>query len=101
MTIDHAERAGEAPSESTLDDRELMREVEAILARNPAVGLAVGLVRGGEPAFFHGHGVADIASGAPITPDTMFRIASITKTFTAISVMQLWEEGKVDLDALR
>ena len=48
---------------------------------------------------FHGHGLADIASGTPITEDTVFRIASITKTFTAIAVMQLWEQGLVDLDA--
>ena len=36
---------------------------------------------------------------APITEDTVFRIGSITKTFTAIAVMQLWERGLVDLDA--
>ncbi|HET9974474.1 MAG TPA: serine hydrolase domain-containing protein, partial [Streptosporangiaceae bacterium] len=46
-----------------------------------------------------GHGVADVRSKAPITEDTVFRIASLTKTFTAIAVMQLWEQGLVDLDA--
>ena len=34
----------------------------------------------------------------PITEDTVFRIASLTKLFTAIAVMQLWEQGLVDLD---
>jgi CubicO group peptidase (beta-lactamase class C family) len=43
--------------------------------------------------------VADIASGTPVTEDTVFRIGSITKTFTAIAVRQLWEQGLVDLDA--
>jgi CubicO group peptidase (beta-lactamase class C family) len=43
--------------------------------------------------------VADIASGTPVTEDTVFRIGSITKTFTAIAVLQLWEQGLVDLDA--
>jgi CubicO group peptidase (beta-lactamase class C family) len=57
------------------------------------------VVRNGRLEFFHGHGLADIASNAPITEDTVFRIASITKTFTAIAVMQLWEQGLVDLDA--
>lgn len=99
MTIDHAERTGEASPGPAVGDPELMREVESILARNPAVGLVVGLVSGEELVFFHGHGVADIATRAPVTRDTMFRIASITKTFTAIAVMQLWEEGKVELDA--
>jgi CubicO group peptidase (beta-lactamase class C family) len=70
-----------------------------ILNRRPAVGLAVGVVRDGSLEFFHGHGVADIASKTRITEDTVFRIASITKTFTAIAVTQLWEQGLVDLDA--
>jgi CubicO group peptidase (beta-lactamase class C family) len=51
--------------------------------------LAVEVVRDGSLAWFHGHGVADIGSGAPVTQDTVFRIASIFKTITAIAVMQL------------
>jgi CubicO group peptidase (beta-lactamase class C family) len=43
--------------------------------------------------------VADVRSNTPVTEDTVFRIASITKTFTATAVMQLWEQGLVDLDA--
>jgi len=73
--------------------------VGEILNRHPAVGLALGIVRDGRLASFHGHGLADIASSTPITEDTVFRIASITKTFTAVAVMQLWERGLVDLDA--
>jgi len=38
-------------------------------------------------------------SNTPISEDTVFRIASVTKTFTAIAVMQLWEQGVIDLDA--
>jgi CubicO group peptidase (beta-lactamase class C family) len=81
------------------DERELTARVRQILNRRPAVGLAVGVVRDGRLEFFHGHGLADIASNTPITEDTVFRIGSITKTFTAIAVMQLWEQGRVDLDA--
>lgn len=73
-----------------------MRE---IVNRRPAVGLALGVVRGGRLEQFFGHGLADILSQTPITEDTVFRIASITKTFTAIAVAQLWEQGLVDLDA--
>jgi CubicO group peptidase (beta-lactamase class C family) len=80
-------------------DHELAAEVDQILSRHPAVGLAVGVVRDGRLEFFGGHGVADIASSTPIGPDTVFRIASVTKTFTAIAVMQLYERGVVDLDA--
>jgi CubicO group peptidase (beta-lactamase class C family) len=71
----------------------------AIAGRHPAVGLAVGVVRDGGLARFHGHGLADIASHTPVTEDTVFRIGSITKTFTAIAVLQLCERGQIDLDA--
>jgi CubicO group peptidase (beta-lactamase class C family) len=73
--------------------------VNAILNRNPTVGLALGIVRDGRLEFFAGHGLADIASKTAVTEDTIFRIASVTKTFTAIAVMQLWERGLIDLDA--
>jgi CubicO group peptidase (beta-lactamase class C family) len=82
-----------------VDEFGMKAKAGEILNRRPAVGLAVGVVRNGDLEFFHGHGLADIASNTPITEDTVFRIASITKTFTAVAVMQLWEQGSVDLDA--
>jgi CubicO group peptidase (beta-lactamase class C family) len=82
-----------------VDELQMKARVSEILNRWPTVGLAVGVIRNGRLEFFHGHGVADIPSKAPITEDTVFRIASITKTFTAIAVMQLWEQGSLDLDA--
>jgi CubicO group peptidase (beta-lactamase class C family) len=90
-------KANEAPPK--IDDRELKARVREILSCHPTVGLAVGVVRDGRLAFFSGHGLADIASRTPITEDTVFRIGSITKTITAIAVLQLWERGLVDLDA--
>jgi CubicO group peptidase (beta-lactamase class C family) len=85
--------------EPGIDELELKAKVTDVLNRWPAVGMAVAVVRNGSPAFFYSHGVADIESNTPVTQDTVFRIASITKTFTAIAVMQLWEQGLVDLDA--
>lgn len=78
---------------------ELDARVDEILSRRPAVGLALGVVRDRHLQFFRGHGVADIASNTPVTENTVFRIGSITKTFTAVAVMQLWEQGLLDLDA--
>ena len=77
---------------------EIRGMVDEILNRWPAVGLAVGVVRDGAPEFFSGHGLANIESAAPVTEDTVFRIASITKTFTATAIMQLRDAGKLDLD---
>jgi CubicO group peptidase (beta-lactamase class C family) len=84
--------------ERGINEHDLKARVDEVLNRRPAVGLAVGVVRDGRLEFFHGHGLADIAANTPVTEDTIFRIASITKTFTAIAVMQLWEQGLIDLD---
>ena len=77
----------------------LRSAVGRVLNSQPAAGLAVAVVSGGNPAWFHGHGVADVAAGTPVDEDTVFRIGSVTKTMTAIAVMQLAEQGLVDLDA--
>lgn len=82
-----------------VDQLEMRARVDEILNRRPAVGFALGVVRNGSLQYFQCQGVADIAAQTPITKDTVFRIASITKTFTGIAVMQLWEQGLVDLDA--
>ncbi|WP_194023996.1 serine hydrolase [Nodosilinea sp. LEGE 07298] len=63
----------------------------------PGVGLAV--VEDGEISYVRGYGVRDVTTGAPVTPDTQFAIGSTTKSFTALGVMLLVEEGLVDLDA--
>ena len=88
-----------AEAQPDLDDGRLRRRVIEILNRHPAVGLALGVIRGGRLESFHGHGLADLESGRPITDDTAFRIGSVTKLFTAVAVMQLRERGLVDLDA--
>ena len=84
---------------TAIDELDLTARIGEILNRWPVAGLAVGVVRHGSLAWFHGHGVADVAAGTPIDQDTVFRIASVTKTITAIAVMQLLEQGLVDLDA--
>ena len=78
---------------ASIDELEMKTRVAEVLNRWPAAGLAVGVVRDGSLEWFYGHGVADIATNTPVTEDTVFRIASISKTFTAIAVMQLWERG--------
>jgi CubicO group peptidase (beta-lactamase class C family) len=81
-----------------IDEADVKRKVAEVLDRWPSAGVAVAVVREGSLEWFVGHGVADIQTKAPITKDTVFRIGSITKTFTAIAVMQLVEQGLVDLD---
>jgi CubicO group peptidase (beta-lactamase class C family) len=82
-----------------IDDRVLKATMDQLLDHWPCAGLAVAVIRNGALVWFHGQGLADVAAKRPITEDTVFRIGSITKTFTAVAVMQLWEQKLVDLDA--
>jgi len=61
-------------------------------------GMALGIVQDGKIVHLQGFGVAD-SSGREVTPQTPFYIGSVTKSFTALAVMQLVEAGKIDLDA--
>ncbi|HEX7021948.1 MAG TPA: serine hydrolase domain-containing protein, partial [Trueperaceae bacterium] len=61
-------------------------------------GLAAAVVHDGELLWGRGYGLADQDSGAPVTLDTRFRIASITKTFTSVALLQLRDQGKLRLD---
>ena len=62
-------------------------------------GVAVAAVLHGSPAWSKGYGLADLEEGVPVTPHTLFRLASVSKPITAVAALQLWERGKLDLDA--
>ena len=61
-------------------------------------GLAIAIVHGDQVVHLKGFGVAD-PSGRAVTPQTPFIIGSLSKSFTALAIMQLVEQGKVDLNA--
>lgn len=61
-------------------------------------GLALGIVQGDQILYLQGYGVAD-PSGRSITPQTPFQIASLGKPLTGVAIMQLVEQGKLELDA--
>ena len=63
-------------------------------------GVVYGIVVDGRLAYVRGMGVQDLESRRPVTPDTLFRIASMTKAFTALTVLKLRDDGKLRLDAL-
>lgn len=74
--------------------------VPAGLAKYNIPGATVSFVQDGELIFSRGYGYSDIANRTPVDPETtLFHIGSITKLFTWTCVMQLVEEGKIDLDA--
>jgi len=75
------------------------QHLEANRERLKIPGLSAVILEDGELLWTQGFGYADVERRVPATPDTLYHIASVTKTFTAILVLQLVEQGKLDLDA--
>ncbi len=72
--------------------------VQEELQKNGAPGAAVAIEQDGKVVFAKGFGYADVENKVPFTAQTVSRIGSISKTFTALALMQLVEQGKVKLD---
>jgi len=62
-------------------------------------GVAVAVIQGGEVTYLKGFGVASLNTQQPVTPQTIFDLASVSKSFTAMGVLLLRDEGLIDLDA--
>ena len=60
-------------------------------------GVSLSIVHGNQIIHLHGFGIAN-PSGQAVTPQTPFVLGSVTKSFTAMAIMQLVQTGKVDLD---
>lgn len=67
---------------------------------NDIAGVTIAIVKDGKLLFAKGYGFADLETRTPVSPETtLFRTGSVTKLFTWTAVMQLVEQGKLDLDA--
>ncbi|HWK99379.1 MAG TPA: serine hydrolase domain-containing protein, partial [Parapedobacter sp.] len=73
-------------------------EIAAIMAKYDAVGASVAVVKNNEIIYNQSFGFRDLATQEPLENDDIFRIASISKSFVATSLMQLVEGGKLSLD---
>lgn len=85
----HGERPGKT-------DQSIDEQISLSLPEH--LGAAVLVIDDGKIIFRHGYGLADAENNTPVTPQTNFRIASITKQFTATAIMLLVDEGKLSLD---
>jgi CubicO group peptidase (beta-lactamase class C family) len=79
--------------------KQLEDTVSKFMAATSAPGVAAAVVLKGEEVWSEGFGMADLENSVPVTPHTLFRLASVSKPITATAAMQLWEQGKLDLDA--
>ena len=80
---------GEPVARSSLADR---------MAELGVPGVSVAVLVDGEIAWARGYGLADVESGRPVTPNTLFQAASISKPVAALAALRLVESGRVDLD---
>jgi D-alanyl-D-alanine-carboxypeptidase/D-alanyl-D-alanine-endopeptidase len=90
-------RPAAAQDAATLADIDRVMEHYRLDAHIP--GMVWGVVKDGRLVHVKGAGVQDTAAKRPVTPDTLFRIASMTKAFTALSILKLRDVGKLALDA--
>lgn len=88
-----------ADSEVARLQAELEPRVNAEIQQQHLPGLAIGVIKDGKLIYAKGFGVAKLGGKTPVTSQSLFHMASVTKTFVATAVMQLTEKGKIDLDA--
>jgi serine beta-lactamase-like protein LACTB len=78
---------------------QIEKAVSSFMSANSVPGIGAAVVLEGEPVWSAGFGMADLENSSPATSSTLFRLGSISKPITAAAILQLWERGKLDLDA--
>jgi serine beta-lactamase-like protein LACTB, mitochondrial len=95
--------AAELPAQQKNLSREkrvaIEKAVASFMSENSVPGLSAAVALDGEPRWSQGFGMADLENSSPATSSTIFRLGSISKPISATAVLQLWERGKLDLDA--
>jgi CubicO group peptidase (beta-lactamase class C family) len=92
-----AQQKEELPHPKTLE--ELQKAMKNVVDKAHLPGAGIALVSNGQLLWCGGIGKADLASGRDITCDTEFRVGSISKSFVALALLKLQEEGKINLEA--
>jgi CubicO group peptidase (beta-lactamase class C family) len=82
-----------------IDFAELDKVALEELKQRNTPGAAVAVIKDGQVIYAKGYGVASVETGAPVTPDMLFRLGSTTKMLTAVALVTLAAAGKLKLDA--
>ena len=99
LALSRAVVAEPAPTLSPAEVQRIDAAVETWRSQRSAPALSLAIVIDNQLAFSKGYGLADLEKKIAARNDTVYRLASLTKSLTATAVMQLVEEGKLDLDA--
>ncbi|MGH7460925.1 MAG: serine hydrolase domain-containing protein, partial [Longimicrobiales bacterium] len=87
------------PAQRTTNFSALEKTIQAELSEAQIPGAAIAIVSGDRIVFSRGFGISNAESGAPVLPEMVFRIGSVTKMFTAAALTMLAEQDKLSLDA--
>ena len=91
LVIPFCDESYSQPAKAETEIKEMMKEMDV-------VGLSVAVVKKGKIVYNNSFGLKDIATNTPLANNDIFRIASISKSFSATAIMQLMEAGKLSLD---
>jgi CubicO group peptidase (beta-lactamase class C family) len=76
---------------------DLRKAIETVLRESKTPGAAIAIVSRDKEEWVAGIGKADVAANKPVTPETLFRLGSISKSFVGLAALKLQEEGKLKL----
>src|SRR3954470_3355103 len=92
--LSFAQKADLAPATR----KQIENAVTKFMASSKSPGISVAVVENNQFVWSEGFGMADLENSVPVNSKTLFRLASVSKPITAIAALQLWQQGKLDLD---
>ena len=95
MAVKQIVTTGRSVPELAAYDRAML----GLMARWGLHGAALAVAKDGRLVLARGYGLANIEDGEPVQPQSLFRIASVSKPLTAMAILRLVEQGRLDLDA--
>lgn len=94
---------GTVPGRSQASPDEALQRIDSLaknaVAQGPMAGLSLAVSRGGTDLVARGYGFAHLEHDVPATAETVYRIGSVTKQFTAAAILQLEEAGLLEVDS--
>ncbi len=87
-----------APASAQTGDADLDAFVTQSMVQGGHPGLAALIIKNGQVVWSGNYGLAQVEPAVPVTDDTLFMLASVSKTVTTVAILQLWEQGRFGLD---
>src|SRR5258708_22224234 len=91
-----AKKGPATPTEATVP--QLERDIPELMKKAGVPGLAIAVIRGGKTTWLHGFGMKEVKTGQPVTGETVFEAASLSKPVFTYGVLKLVEQGRLGLD---